>query len=51
MLQFISMEEAFDQIKERASSRRIPASQVPLEDTVGCVLAEPAVANLSNPSI
>ncbi len=49
MLQFISMEEAFAQIKERASSRRIPASQVPLEDTVGCVLAEPAVANLSIP--
>ncbi|MGB2332183.1 MAG: molybdopterin molybdotransferase MoeA [Litorivicinaceae bacterium] len=49
MLQFISMEEAFAQIKARASSRRIPASQVPLEDTVGCVLAEPAVANLSIP--
>ena len=41
MLQFISMEEAFAQIKERASSRRIPASQIPLEDTVGAFWLSP----------
>ena len=49
MLQFISMEEAYGEIEERASRRLIPTALVPLEDAVGRILAEPAVAKLSIP--
>ena len=49
MLQFISMEEAYGEIEERASQRLIPTALVPLEDAVGRILAEPAVAKLSIP--
>lgn len=49
MLQFISMEEAYGEIEERASRRLIPTALVPLEDAVGRILAEPAVARLSIP--
>ena len=49
MLQFVSMEEAFGEIEERAEKRLISTAQVPLEDAVGCILAEPAVAKLSIP--
>ena len=49
MLQFISMEEAYGEIEERASRRLIPATLVSLEDAVGRILAEPAVAKLSIP--
>jgi molybdopterin molybdotransferase len=50
MLQFISMEEAFGEIEERAGKRLISKAQVPLEEAVGRILAEPAVAQLSIPS-
>ena len=49
MLQFISMEEAYGEIEKRASRRLIPTALVPLEDAVGRILAEPAVAKLSIP--
>ena len=49
MLQFISMEEAYGEIEGRASRRLIPTALVPLEDAVGRILAEPAVAKLSIP--
>ncbi|MEL0223483.1 MAG: molybdopterin molybdenumtransferase MoeA, partial [Gammaproteobacteria bacterium] len=49
MLQFVSMEEAFGEIEERAGKRLISTAQVPLEDAVGRILAEPAVAKLSIP--
>lgn len=49
MLQFISMEEAFGEIEERAGKRLISKAQVPLEEAVGRILAEPAVAQLSIP--
>jgi molybdopterin biosynthesis enzyme len=47
MLQFVSMEEAFGEIEERAGKRLISTAQVPLEDAVGRILAAPAVAKLS----
>ena len=49
MLQFISMEEAFGEIEKRASRQSLPTELVPLEEAVGRVLAEPAVAKLSIP--
>lgn len=49
MLQFISMEEAFGEIEERAGKRLISTELLPLEDAVGRILAEPAVASLSIP--
>lgn len=49
MLQFISMEEAFGEIEERAGKRLISTALLPLEDAVGRILAEPAVARLSIP--
>ena len=49
MLQFISTEEAYGEIEERASRQLISTALVPLEDAVGRILAEPAVAKLSIP--
>jgi molybdopterin molybdotransferase len=43
------MEEAFGEIEERAEKRLISTAQAPLEDAVGRILAEPAVAKLSIP--
>ena len=43
------MEEAYGEIEKRASRRLIPTALVPLEDAVGRILAEPAVAKLSIP--
>ena len=49
MRQFVSMEEAFGEIKERAAECQISTARVPIEEAVGRVLAEPAVAELSIP--
>jgi molybdopterin molybdotransferase len=49
MRQFVSMEEAFGEIEERAAGRLISTARVPIEEAVGRVLAEPAVAKLSIP--
>ena len=49
MRQFVSMEEAFGEIEERAAERQISTARVPIEEAVGRVLAEPAVAELSIP--
>ncbi|MEL0225035.1 MAG: molybdopterin molybdenumtransferase MoeA, partial [Gammaproteobacteria bacterium] len=49
MQQFVSMEDAFGEIEERAAGRIISTAQVPLEEAVGRILAEPAVAKLSIP--
>lgn len=43
------MEEAFGVIEDRASEHLIPTAKVPLDEAVGRVLAESAVANLSIP--
>ena len=49
MLQFVSMEEAFGEIEERAGKRLVSTALLPLEEAVGRILAEPAVARLSIP--
>ena len=49
MQQFVSMEEAFGEIEERAAGRLISTAWVPIEEAVGRILAEPAVAELSIP--
>ncbi len=49
MLQFISMAQAFGEIEKHASRQSLPTVLVPLEEAVGRVLAEPAVATLSIP--
>jgi len=49
MLQFVSMEEAFGEIEERAGKCLVSTALLPLEEAVGRILAEPAVAKLSIP--
>jgi molybdopterin molybdotransferase len=49
MQQFVSMEEAFGEIEECAAGRVISTAWVPIEEAVGRILAEPAVAKLSIP--
>ena len=49
MRQFVSMEEAFGEIEERAAGHLISTARVPIEEAVGRILAEPAVAKLSIP--
>lgn len=49
MRQFVSMEEAFEDIAKYASQCLIKTSTMPLPDAVGQVLAAPAIAQLSIP--